>query len=229
MTVAPPDSLTQVLEFLFEHDANDDLLYSHLERIDGPRLRKIIDRLGRVDAATVRGAAKAKKAFEGQRSALKGRLYEQLVVAIVDGVQCFISWSNVQTTTNELDVLVMLGPRSRWIPAMRDWGSHCICECKYHATHVSTNWVSKLNTVLQTHGASVGILFSKKGVATKGRGTQVRHTLQLLAAGPTPRFIICLDWADLVACANGERFLPTVAARYIEARAGLERLNLAAT
>lgn len=227
MTVPAPDSLAEVLEYLFEHDADQEVLYSYLEQIDRERLRRVIGRLNRIETATIRRKGKTRKAFEGQRSSIKGKLYEDLVATVVNGVQFFTSWRNVQSSTNELDFLIMLGPKARWIPAMRGWGDHCICECKYHATHVSTNWVTKLNTVLQMHGAAVGILFSKKGVAPKGRGSQIRHTLQLLAAGPTPTFILCVDFDDLLACANGEKFCRMVSARYMEVQAGLDRLSLA--
>lgn len=233
---AHPDSLEAVLDYLAQNNTDDDKIYQSLAQLDAVRLRRTMRGLARVEAAAWRArktprpkGKRDKAAFEGQRSALKGRLYEQLVKLVVDGVQCFASVANVHSSTNELDILVVLGPRALWVPAMREWGSHCVCECKYHNSHISTDWVTKLNTVLQTHHARVGLLFSRKGVAATGRGTHIRHALQLLAAGRDPRFIIPLTWDDLMRCTDGENFLKLVVHRYIEITAGLERLGLAAS
>lgn len=224
----PPDSLAYVLEVLAQSD-NDDWIYSELARLDGVRLGKHLKRLDSINVAKLPkgNRRKKKKQFEAQRSRLKGRVYEALVGTVLRGVKCFNTWHNVNSTTNELDILVVLGPSSKLVPAMRDWGSHCICECKYHDSHVSTNWVTKLNTVLQTHGSQVGILFSRKGIASKGRGAQIRQLQQLLAVSGTPRYIVSIDSDDLLACTNGQNFLKLVVQRFVEMRAGVEKLGLA--
>jgi hypothetical protein len=227
---APVDSLEYLQElFKKNYAAEDDLdpIYSMLSTLDLPRLRVLIDRLNKVDTAETIKTGKAKKTFEGKRSRLKGKLYEQLVSTIVAGVSCFERFENIQTTTNELDVLLILSPAAMLVPALRSWGSHCVCECKYHSGHVSTNWVSKLNTVLQTHGAAVGILFSKKGIANSGRGTAIRQTLQILAVSATPRFIVSLDWDELVACTKRQNFLSFLFRRFVAVHLGIQRLAFA--
>jgi hypothetical protein len=227
MSVAP-DSLEHVFAYLAEKE-NDDFVYEILTRPLPSSLSTIIKRLEYVDSAKKqdRRRGKTTKQFESQRSRLKGGLYERLVEKVVGSVKCFSTWRSVHTSTNELDILVMLGPTANWVPALREWGTHCVCECKYHSTHVSTDWVTKLNTVLQTHSASVGLLFSRKGIATTGRGLQIRHLQQLLAVSGSPRFIICLSWDDLISCCNGENFLKLASVRFVEMRAGVQRLAMA--
>lgn len=220
-----PNSLESFLEFMVENKIDDDQIYSHLARVDVGRIETLLNRLEKVeDLNSPRG--RGAPGWKGRRNALKGKIYEQIVAEIVAGVSCFESWTNVNTTTNEIDILIVLGPTGRFVPALRQWGTHCLAECKNHSTYVKTDWVSKLNTVMQTHGADVGLLISRKGIATTGTGTTVRTTLQILAAQTPSRIILALDHDDLRSCVTGTNFLRLISTRYTEARAGLRKLSL---
>ena len=221
------DTLERWLTFMEQNNIDDDRIYANLAKIDSVRLKKWLSRLDRVEQLKC-GPSKKRKEFEGQRSRVKGALYEKIVDTVVRGVSCFQSWTNVQSSTNELDILVVLGPRAVFIPALRKWGSHCICECKYHTSYVKTDWVTKLNTVLQTHNANVGVLFSRKGLSRGGPSARVRHQLQLLAVSAQARFIVCFSREDLVECTNGTNFLRLLVSRFVEMQIGAEKLALLA-
>lgn len=224
----PTDSLDTYLDFLTTHNIDDDALYDHMCQVNTHRLGVLLSRLKRVEAMTApRGKAGAR--FNSKRNNLKGRLYESVVKVLVDGVSCFQSYTRVITSTNEIDILVQLGPSALFVPSLRLWGTHYICECKFHSTYVKNDWISKLNTVLETHSSSVGVLFSRKGVADRGNGAKVRTALQFLANKATPVFIITFDWSDLEACVAGENFLKIISERFISIRTGSKRLDLLAS
>lgn len=222
------NSLDAYLEFMTSQQDDDIRIYEHLARLDIPRISTLLARLQRVEAvAPPRGRGAA--SFRSRQSDLKGRLYEKVIAALVHGVKCFETYSRVASSTNEIDLLIALGPSASFVPALRHWSTHCICECKFHTTYVQNDWVSKLNTVLQTHGTPVGLLFSRKGIAAAGNGAKIRNLLQLLANSGQPAFILCLDWDDLMACVNGENFLKLVSQRFVEVRTGSRKLGLLAS
>ena len=226
--MTPIDSLDAYLDFMVKHNIDDAKIYSHFAQIDVQRLGMLLRRLERVeDARPPRG--RRATSFRAKQSNLKGRIYEQLVETLVSGVRCFETWTRVGSSTNELDILVVLGPSAKHVPAMRSWDTHCICECKYHSTYVQNDWVSKFNTVLQTHGAHVGLLFSRKGIASAGNGVKIRTLLQMLANSASPTFIMSIDWNDLLECAGGKNFLQLISERFVEIRVGSRKFGLVAS
>lgn len=233
MTATPTfptiDSIDTLLNFLSANCIDDPRIYEHLCPTPPKNLESLIRALERTIDATYKapsaGAAAHKKrptkaSFQSHQSAMKGKLFERIATELLKSIKCFEAYTNVHTSTNEIDILVTLGNSANWISTLRHWGTHFVCECKFHDKHISTNWVGKLNTVLTTHGAHVGILISKKGIAPIGRGTQIRHQLQLLAVAPPPHFIIPLDFADLRRCAAGENLLSLLSKRFVEVRTG---------
>lgn len=233
MTAAPllpfSDSLDSLLCILATHNIDDPKIYRHLCPRSPARLKRQVAALERVANAKYVPGAFAKvtssKAFKSAQSRLKGKLFERITEEVLKAVTCFSVRTNIQTSTNEVDVLVTLGPSSTIVPALRMWGTHFICECKFHDSHVSTTWVGKLSTLLATHGASVGILISKKGIAETGRGRQICHLIEKLAIKPSPTFIVTLDFADLRGCIAGDNVLELIVRRFIEVRTSTAKLT----
>jgi hypothetical protein len=216
--------INSVLNFIKEMDSigldPGSVLYDGLFKINKARLafyNNMLDVVGNAAHNPVK-SKKSKKDFKAQQTRLKGKLLEIIAKMLLDSCNCFETVSNVQTSTNEIDILVKLNPFSLIVPALRTWGGHCIAECKFHDSYMSTSWVDKLNTVMQTHGATVGILFSKKGIATTGRGVNVRHKIHLLSVMKS--YIIPFDRRDVVDIANGENFLNILSNNFIEAQMG---------
>jgi hypothetical protein len=164
-----------------------------------------------------------KKAWKGERIRLKGVAFEALGGLVLQSVKPFENYANVLTTTNEIDWLVTMGPLALYSPVLKDWGTHCLCECKVGAETVNVTWIGKLNTALTTNGARVGILLSKKGFGA--RSSNVRAQLQLLAATPPHRIIICIDLAEMRAALANRTFVQLIGRRYIEVQLGAKPLQ----
>lgn len=214
------------IQHLDAHDDYDDLIYQHLAPVDTAKLRLLIGRLQKVEALDTPKSGESVRKFNGRKSVVKGKIYEQLVSSLCDGVRAFSVRSDVTTDLNQLDVLVTFGPIGLYSYPFKEWGTHCICECKFHSGGVDGDWLHKLQSVLQLHGAKVGMLFCKKGISNTGAGAKLRTKLHFMAGRATPNVIITIDWNDLQQCANGLNFVKLLTQRYVETLAGVKRLEL---
>lgn len=208
------DALSSLLEFAKTKEiADDEELYEFLGRIDRERLKLLLERLRIIDEAQPKANVK-KKVFQGRTSKLKGRAYEKIVFTLFKDTLGFDSYENVHTDTNEIDILIRFGAFAAGVDPIRHWGSHCICECKNHSGNVNGTWVSKLITVLDLHNATVGLLFSKKGLSM--RKSEIRTAIQVLAGQHPQRIILCFNWNDVIACSEGANFLSLMSRRHVD-------------
>jgi hypothetical protein len=224
--MTPPITLQDALDFMLRNQVDDAKIYSFLSMpLNRAAIKFWLTRIDRINVM-VRPSGVAKKVWEGRKNRVRGKCFEKLSGVMLKAVRPFTSWHSVNTTTNELDWLVQVGPTGQHVPALRQWGTHFICECKFTHDFVTVTWIDRLNTVLQTHSASVGVLMSSKGMTNRGRGVAAKNQMRLLAAMTPSRTIISVDTTDIHACANGHNFLQLLAQRYIEARIGADPLRL---
>lgn len=224
------DSLDFLIEQLTLNDIDDDKIFTHFCNINKQKLKAKLKALQKISDLEYKPGGKwpSKKSFESDRNARKGKLFELLAGEILRGIKCFTLFHNVHTSTNEIDILVSLGPSANFVPALRLWGTHFICECKFHQTYISTSWVDKLRGVMQKHGANTSLLISKKGIAKHGPGAGIRQSLQLYAAMAPSAYILPLDFDDLLSCVNGENLLQLINKRHIEIRTSTAMLSAVA-
>lgn len=219
-------TVPQLLRFLTQHQIDDEKIYQFLcGSLATPRYTQLLGRIKLVvKAAKPKGVSSA--TWQGRQSKIKGAIFEELIALVLKVAEPFEAWKNVITTTSEIDIFVKLGPSALIIPSLREWGTHFICECKFSSDYVSLQWVTNLNTVLQTHNAHVGVLFSTRGRTTQGNGKKAVHQIEILSVMTPARFIVCVDLWDLEVCANGYNFLKLLSHRYLEAKASAGRLKL---
>jgi hypothetical protein len=218
-------TLDQFLEFGIRHNIEDPRIYEYLT---GPIDQAAIDEaVAKIDEINNRPkpSGMSAKSFESLKNQLKGDEFEKLVGLVLKTVKPFEAWNKVPTPLNELDWLVLLGPTANYHPSIREWGTHFICECKFGAQTVSVTWIGKLNTVLETHSATVGLLMSSKGIAKKGRSSAVRYQLQMLAAKTPSRIIVCLNTEEIRSSLADRKFLQLITRRYVEAKVGAAPLR----
>lgn len=227
VTAASPidTSAIPVLEFLAKKGIDDASLWSVLDRVDRVKLAKLLTDVDTADATKFDKAVNVgmtKASFDSEKSGKKGKIFEQVAATLLSGVACFGARTDIATSTNQLDVLVTMGLWSGVVPAFRQWGTHFICECKFHDKGVAIDWVQKLDSLLGTHGASVGILISKKPITKGGRGN-INHNLQMLAVNGT--YILSLSRSDLDKCAAGDGIIQMLVDRFIAVQMGLAFLT----
>ena len=221
------DSLRSLYEYAKENDvADDEELYEFLGPVNRVRLKLLLDRLHTIDNAEPKPRIK-KKDFQGRTSKLKGRAYEKIVFTLFKDTRGFDSYENVLTETNEIDILIRFSAFSAMVDPIRHWGSHCVCECKNHDGNVQGNWIHKLKSVLDTHNAKVGLLFSKKGLSS-GK-SKLKTAIQIMAGQNPQRIILCFDWDDVLACSEGANFLSLMSRRHVDLIANVSMDYLLAT
>jgi hypothetical protein len=223
---APTLTADDLFRFMIQHDINDDKIFNILcASLDKSEYKRLLSRIDKVNSRE-KPAGKPRPSWEGKKNRIKGKLFEKLVGVVLSSVEPFTSWNNVHTSTSEIDWVVQIGPSGGVIPSLREWGTHFLCECKFSNDHISIQWVTNLNTVLQTHGTQVGLLFCTRGVTNRGNGARVVRQIQMLSVMTPARFIVCLNSDDMHVCATGFNFLRLISQRYMEAKANTGRLRL---
>ncbi|MTK20815.1 acetylglutamate semialdehyde dehydrogenase [Turicibacter sanguinis] len=101
----------------------------------------------------------------------KGKKLENLVRFIFDNIDVFEVYSNIYTSTNEIDHLVALSEFGQILA--RDGlfdikGNYLLCECKNYTGTIDVTWVGKFCNLVSDQPARIGILFSHKGFRGKG-------------------------------------------------------------
>ncbi|NUU04589.1 hypothetical protein [Herbaspirillum robiniae] len=218
-------TLEDMIAYVAREGIDDARIWGHLDATDGAQLLSLLDQLDLVDAEKfdpdIHVSMKPKQ-FAADQSARKGALFERITYLLLNGVRCFQTLANITTATNQLDVLVKLNPTSSIIPALRGWGEFFICECKFHDKGVDNTWLHKLKSILDVHGAKVGILIAKKGLSRTGRGGNQHHLVQLMAAHD--RYILVFSRAELRQFAQKGKVLEHIIDKFITSKLGIPAL-----
>ncbi|HWA95680.1 MAG TPA: hypothetical protein VG844_13845 [Terracidiphilus sp.] len=208
------------LEMAANNEVDDEAIYEYLSPpLPENLVNRWLARISKIENAQRPNNVKLKE-WRGRISRAKGRAFERLIIAILKTVRFFESWNNVGTTTNEIDVLVEIGMGCQISPVIREWGTHFICECKLTRDSINATWVGKLNTVLETHNAKVGVLVAAKG-PPKGK---VWTQIHILSVKQPPCVIVCISLDDLIECQGAGSFLRLVTRRYLEVKVGAANL-----
>lgn len=218
-------TLEDMIAYVAREGIDDARIWGHLDATDGAQLLSLLDQLDLVDAEKYDPVAHAPmklRQFSADQSARKGALFENITYLLLSGVRCFEALADITTATNQLDVLVKLNPTSSIIPALRNWGEFFICECKFHDKGVDNTWLHKLKSILDIHGAKVGILIAKKGLARTGRAGNQHHLVQLMAA--QDRYILVFSRAELRQFAQKGKVLEHIIDKFITSKLGISAL-----
>lgn len=218
----PATTLADVISFLSIRGIDNRSIWAQFDKTDSAKLAVLCDELDKVEAENfdpLVHVGKAKKVFEAEKSGKKGKLFEKISAELMSGLTCFKVHEDVTTATNQLDLLVQVEPSGSIIPALREWGTHFICECKFHDTAVKVDWIQKLHSLLTYHGANVGIIISKKGIASKGRGVGINQIVQLTAI--QKYYILNFSRKDLDHCIKNGRWLEMIVDKYVAIQGGI--------
>lgn len=225
ISITNPVSLADVIDFLSREGIDNPSIWAHFDTTDKGKLATLCAQLDAVEMETYAPAVhigKTKKAFESEKNGKKGKLFEEITSELMSGLTCFGVRKDVTTATNQLDLLVQIQPSAMIVPAFRMWGTHFICECKFHDSGVKVDWVQKLHSLLTLHGANVGVLISKKGSALTGRGVNIKHMVQLIAI--QNRYILNITREDLDHCIKNGGLLQMLVDKFVAIQSGISTL-----
>jgi hypothetical protein len=196
--------------------------------IDIARFRRLHRAIDRVQAATWHGGMpRTRRQFTAMQSALKGKLFERLIGLVLESSYVFGIYGNVETQTNEIDWLVHLEPLRILLPAVSEWGTHFICECKMSKKALDGNWVTRLYALTQTHGSKVAVLFTAKEIGNSGNSGKPLRAIQDFCILQNPGFIVRVNLAELIDCVeNGKSIVAVLSRKYVELRSRRARIGL---
>ena len=173
------------------------------------------------------GSLLTKRQWTSQQNNQKGDLFEKLVGLVLSSCSVFDNHHSVQTSTNELDWLVLLGPFHVYVPVMRTWGTHFICECKMTKAALDTNWVTRLYALTQTHNTRVAVLLTAKAAGNKGNTQRTLTSIREYSLIPSPGFILRISLGELEECVNrGRTILELISEKYMQLALRTDRLRL---
>jgi hypothetical protein len=196
--------------------------------VDPKRFGDLLKRIDFVvNAKRPNGSKKKKKTWLAQQNKLKGDLFENLVGLVLKSSTVFDAYHSVQTSTNELDWLVMLGPFHVYIPVLRTWGTHFICECKMTKKALDTNWVTRLYALTQTHNTRVAVLLTAKEAGNKGNSSRTLTSIREYSLIPSPGFILRISLGEIETCVVlGQSILEIISEKYMQLALRTERLRI---
>lgn len=123
------------------------------------RLRVLVSRLDKIKTLKrPSGNKRTRNAWTGMQSNLVGRVFESLVSELFLESRVSSHRTNVITSTNEIDILLTLGPFSIFVPPFS--GLSCVHgESKCHVRAPKTEWVGELSQNAINAGTRLAILF----------------------------------------------------------------------
>ena len=125
--------------------------------VDRERLKVLIRRIEIVRAIKVSGKWNG-KTNSTRKGNLLGHLLEEIGKVLFKSGSALAYLQRVNTTTSEIDFLMVLDALSVTVPCLRSAGTHVIGEAKCHDSAPKSEWANKLAGVMNTNGCSLAIL-----------------------------------------------------------------------
>jgi hypothetical protein len=195
--------------------AATEKIYDYLCKLNRVRLRDLLSRLDRVRGwkCSLKGPAKTKR--EGKRNQVQGKLFETIVRELFRNCSALaIDGANLRTSTSEIDLLLKVLPLGmNWVPMLRSAGTHVIGEAKCHTKAPSSELVNEFVSFLNTHGASIGLLFvacAPRQIASAARTAIALHAQH-------KKLVVPIGKKQLDEIVNGKNVLLVLEKQYIDA------------
>lgn len=138
----------------------------------------------------------------------KGESLEKIVKFVIEKTGMFETYENVQTSSNEIDILARLNSRGKYFKAqgLLDFENTFLSECKNYNKKVDVTWVGKFYTLMKYTTNELGILFSYKGLSGKN-WNDATGLIKKLHLYDKDSYIIDFNYKDFLLLSNGVSFL----------------------
>jgi hypothetical protein len=142
----------------------------------------------------------------------KGKSLEEIVQFVLTEAAVFEIYSNVRTSSNEIDVLTRLNKKGKFFKAqgLLEFQDTFLSECKNYNKKVDVTWVGKFYSLMRYTKKNLGILFSYKGMSGQNWHNAVGLTKKIYLSDETERYIIDFSYNDFKALAEGESFIDLI-------------------
>ena len=137
-------------------------LDTFINYVDKKKIQKIRSRLDTVRKSQYRvkrGISKSREKFNGKKSYLTGKLFENLIGTLFDDSKMFSYVKNKKTNSAEFDLIITVHDPYRKNFEIFESISRMAAECKCYMSTPEAPWVNKLAGVLNVHKTTVGLIF----------------------------------------------------------------------
>jgi hypothetical protein len=226
--VIPSVSLEAALQYAKSNNDLATVCKGLTEPINKQAFTSTLARIEIVSAAKrINGSNKKRAVWNAQQNRLKGLLFERIVGIILDSCTIFNPHQRVQTSTSELDWVVELRPFHIFVPVLRVWGTHFLCECKMSKKALDVNWVARLYALTQIHHTKIAVLFTAKEAGNRGNSSRATTSIREYSLIPSPAFILRITLSEMEDCVALEKsFLELVSNKYMQVAVKTDRLRM---
>ncbi|NCT39912.1 acetylglutamate semialdehyde dehydrogenase [Bacillus sp. EB93] len=142
----------------------------------------------------------------------KGKALEEIVQYILDKSAVFEVYSNVRTSSNEIDILARLNAKGKYFKGqgLLDFHDSFLSECKNYNKKVDVTWVGKFYSLVKYTKNNLGILFSYKGLSGDKWHNAVGLTKKLYLLEEDERYIIDFNYNDFKKLSEGKSFIELI-------------------
>jgi hypothetical protein len=202
------DALATLMPLLVGQQGLNDQIFEYLAPLD----RAEFD-AKRLNLDIALGLPNSTKVQKGARGAAIGKAFEELVIALLKGSSVFSYQGNIRSTIAEIDFLISILPMASCVAMLRKHGTHILGEAKCYTSGPKTEWVTELAGLMETHSATLSILFIGSKEAQLKR--EIRVAIALVAA--KGKVVVPFGKTQIARVKNGENFLSILCEQYIAA------------
>lgn len=148
----------------------------------------------------------------GSSTGEKGKALEEIVQFVLHKSAVFEIFSNVRTSSNEIDILARLNTKGRYFKGqgLLDFHDSFLSECKNYNKKVDVTWVGKFYSLMKYTKNNLGILFSYKGLSGDKWHNAVGLTKKLYLLEEEDRCIIDFNYNDFIKLSEGKSFIELI-------------------
>lgn len=128
----------------------------------------------------------------GKNTTKKGSSLEKLVLKIFLNIRTVSGTTEIKTSTNQFDCTFQFGLSTIYLSVFNLLTPYFIVECKNESKKPGNNYMNKLQSILSTNNAKLGIIFARKE-ATKTCFETAREHYLLTKGGENKIIITCSD------------------------------------
>lgn len=129
----------------------------------------------------------------GKDTTAKGRALENLILEIFDCISYVVGSNDVKTVTNQFDCTLLCGINTINLSVFNYLSPYFIVECKNEKQKPGNTYTNKLESILDTNAAQLGIVWGRKDATNPCFVISREHYLSKLNSPKQQIIITCSD------------------------------------
>lgn len=129
----------------------------------------------------------------GKNTTEKGNALERLVLRIFNSIKCVRGTTAIKTQTNQFDCTLLCGIGTLCLSVFNYLTPYFIIECKNEKTKPDNNYTNKIESIMATNAAQLGIIFARNDATSTCFSISREHYLIRKNSDRQQIVITCCD------------------------------------